>query len=562
MNLQNALQLHTDLCVIGCGPAGIIVALEYSLSNPNHKVILVEYGARHLKGKNSLDDTIQIKNPLNHHTPYETTNKGLGGTTASWGGRCVMFDEADFINRPVFGGGCTWDISLLHELNQHVQRAANYFECGKAIFNLNQYAQYRHSRIAEGFEEGYVTDATLERWSVPTRFGERYADDLAELSNITLIEAHEVREFAEPNSDGKVNSVFVRKVESGEWLQINAKTYVVSAGAQETTRLLLRNKKLFKKLGAVPAALGKYYQGHVSGKIASVKFYGNPKKTDYGFIRDIDGTYLRRRFQFTTKYLVEQNLLNAAIWLDNPLYFDPKHRSGAMSFMYLAMLLPFLGKRLAPPAIAHSVTKGKVKGIPKHLFNIIKDLPASLLKPAIIFYKRYLLKRKLPGVFLYSPQNSYALHFHAEQVPHESNRMVLGPDGETLEVYYTIQDADVESVIRLHDALDTWLRQCGCGELQFWYKRDELPEAIRKMSRDGIHQTGTTRISDTPETGVVDRNLKLWGTSNVYVCSSSVFPTSGQANPTFLLGAFAVRLSKYLSNNLYMNRKGKVFVES
>ena len=94
----------------------------------------------------------------------------------------------------------------------------------------------------------------------------------------------------------------------------------------------------------MPPALGKYYQGHISGKIASVRFYGDPKKTDYGFLRDSDGVYLRRRLQLSTEALVKNNLLNTALWLDNPLYVDPAHRNGAMSFMYLAMITPGLGK--------------------------------------------------------------------------------------------------------------------------------------------------------------------------------------------------------------------------
>jgi choline dehydrogenase-like flavoprotein len=68
------------------------------------------------------------------------------------------------------------------------------------------------------------------------------------------------------------------------------------------------------------------------------------------------------------------------------------------------------------------------------------------------------------------------------------------------------------------------------------------------MSKDGIHQSGTTRIAKNAELGVVNNDLKLWGTENIFVCSSSVFPTSGQANPTFLLGAFAVRLAHHLTN--------------
>jgi choline dehydrogenase-like flavoprotein len=381
---------------------------------------------------------------------------------------------------------------------------------------------------------------------MPTRFGSRYKKEIADQSNLSFMPGYEARDFSAPDSDDVIRSLTLREVASGRQVQVRSRLYVLAAGTQETTRILLRNQQLFKNVGKVPPALGKYYQGHLSGKIASVHFSGNPNKTEYGFLRDDEGVYVRRRFQFSTKFLMEKNLLNTAIWLDNPLYFDPRHRSGAMSFMYLAMITPVLGKKLAPPAIAHSVTNGKVTAIHKHLLNILLGLPKSILTPATIFFKRYLLKRKLPGVFLYSPKNQYALHFHSEQIPNALNRMELGADGESLVIHYSLSDEDVRSVILLHEVLDKHLQESGCGKLEYWFNREELQDQIRKISRDGIHQSGTTRIGDSPEQGVVDANLKVWGTENLFICSSSVFPTSGQANPTFLIGAFGVRLAEHL----------------
>lgn len=553
MTVETVYQPEYDVCIVGSGPAGIILALEYSRLNPDRQVLLLEYGHKGQAAVNALDDSIEIRNSINHHSPYECTNKGFGGSSATWGGRCVMYDEVDFIDRPIVADGCTWDPNLFREVSDYVPRAADYFECGQPVFDLAESAEFRQHRIAEHFTPGVVTDSVVERWSMPTRFGDRYARDIAERPNLTLVEGCEAREFAAPDEAGHVGSLTVREVAGKKTHTVRAKAFVLAAGAQETTRFLLRNPQVFQQLGGVPPALGKYYQGHLSGKIASVRFSGDPRKTDYGFLRDADGTYIRRRFQFSTQFLVEQNLLNTAIWLDNPLYFDPKHRSGEMSLMYLAMITPVLGKKLAPPAIAHSVTKGKVTGIPQHVGNILRGLPGSVATPVSIFYKRYLLKRKLPGVFLFSPENRYALHFHAEQVPDAANRMELGPDGETLVIHYDLTENDITSVIQLHRALDQWLRQCGCGELEYWYTDDELPAAIRSMSRDGIHQSGTTRIADAPEKGVVDRDLRLWGSQNVFVCSSSVFPTSGQANPTFFLGAFAARLAEHLTQ-LHENR--------
>jgi hypothetical protein len=44
---------------------------------------------------------------------------------------------------------------------------------------------------------------------------------------------------------------------------------------------------------------------------------------------------------------------------------------------------------------------------------------------------------------------------------------------------------------------------------------------------------------------VVNKNLKIQGLKNIYCCSSSVFPTSGSANPTLTICALAERLSYY-----------------
>ena len=542
--MENISNTRFDLCVVGAGPAGIILALEYSKLNPGKSVVLVEFGRRNTQ-KNSLDDSIQITNLRNHHSPYECTNKGIGGSSATWGGRCVMYDEVDFIDRPIINNGCTWDLSLLKEADKFVKDTTDYFECGDSGFNLDANPLFKGTNIAEGFVSGDVTDSVVERWSMPTRFGSRYLNEIKSRKNIFLLEGFQARDF-QVDAAGKVHKLSVRDIDSMVEQEILADKFVLAAGTQETTRILLRNSQLFQALPVIPAALGKYYQGHVSGKIASVKFNGDPEKTDYGFLRDKDGVYIRRRFQFSTDYLVKNNLLNTAIWLDNPLYHDPRHKSGAMSFMYLAMITPILGKKLAPPAIAESITKGRTEKVSEHLLNVLKDFPGSLIKPATVFYKRYLLKRKLPGVFLYSPDNKYALHFHAEQIPEKTNQMRLADDGETLIIDYRLLEEDVRSVIELHRKLDESLRKSGCGELEYWFSQDELPSAIHKMSRDGIHQSGTTRIAKSPQEGVVDEDLKVFGTQNVYVCSSSVFPTSGQANPTFFLGVFAVRLARHL----------------
>jgi choline dehydrogenase-like flavoprotein len=45
---------------------------------------------------------------------------------------------------------------------------------------------------------------------------------------------------------------------------------------------------------------------------------------------------------------------------------------------------------------------------------------------------------------------------------------------------------------------------------------------------------------------VVDRNCRVHGIENLYISSSSVFPTTGTANPTFTIIALAIRLADHL----------------
>jgi GMC oxidoreductase len=533
-----------DLCVIGAGPAGIITVLEFAALNPEKKIALIEFGKNDAI-KNVLDDSIIVKNDINHHPPYECTNKGLGGSSKSYGGRCVMYDEVDFEVRDILNGGCTWDASFFEDTKRYVPKTAEYFECGAPVFNLNESLEFKDLRIADNFVNKHVVDTVVERWSMPTRFGKRYRETLENLPNVTILEGYQAASFSTPDGDGVVSELKV--LFGNEEIMITSKKFVISCGTQETTRLLLKNLHVFANLKQVPDALGKYYQGHISGKIASVKFNGNPKKTEFGFLKDKDGIYIRRRFQFTSQFLKQHDLLNTAIWLDNPLYSDPKHKSGAMSLMYLIMLLPVIGKLLAPPAIAESITKGKRQSIGKHLFNVLKDFPFSFLTTLNIFIKRYLAKRKLPGVFLYNRSNTYALHFHAEQTPHKNNFMELSEDGKNLIINYNLNESDVHSIIRLHEELDTYLREINCGKLEYWYPKEALFDSIKKMSKDGLHQSGTTRIAKNENEGVVDYDLKVFGTKNLYVCSGGVFPTSGQANTTFFLGVLAVRLANHLT---------------
>ena len=57
------------------------------------------------------------------------------------------------------------------------------------------------------------------------------------------------------------------------------------------------------------------------------------------------------------------------------------------------------------------------------------------------------------------------------------------------------------------------------------------------------HTLGTTRMSNDPKAGVVDRNCQVHGVHGLYIAGGSVFPTSGHANPTLMILSLAIRLA-------------------
>jgi choline dehydrogenase-like flavoprotein len=185
-----------------------------------------------------------------------------------------------------------------------------------------------------------------------------------------------------------------------------------------------------------------------------------------------------------------------------------------------------------------------------HVRNVLRDTLAVACFVPSFGYRRYLAKRRIPGFFLRSPTNTYALHYHAEQAPNESSRVRLSNETDELGVRRLIVELqfsplDAASVVSTHRLLDAHLKRHHCGHL-IW-KYPDAQAAVLRQARDGFHQAGTTRMSRAPQDGVVDPDCRVHGIRNLYICSSSVFPTSGQANPTLTVLALAVRLARHLA---------------
>ena len=63
----------------------------------------------------------------------------------------------------------------------------------------------------------------------------------------------------------------------------------------------------------------------------------------------------------------------------------------------------------------------------------------------------------------------------------------------------------------------------------------------------GAYYSGTCRMGLDKNFSVVDPDLCYHGLKNLYVCDASVIPKIGNANLTFTIVAFALRLADYLT---------------
>jgi choline dehydrogenase-like flavoprotein len=62
----------------------------------------------------------------------------------------------------------------------------------------------------------------------------------------------------------------------------------------------------------------------------------------------------------------------------------------------------------------------------------------------------------------------------------------------------------------------------------------------------GYHPSGTTAMARTPDEGVCDPDLKVFGLDNLYLVSNSVFPHMSANPPTLTIAALALRLAAHL----------------
>jgi choline dehydrogenase-like flavoprotein len=143
------------------------------------------------------------------------------------------------------------------------------------------------------------------------------------------------------------------------------------------------------------------------------------------------------------------------------------------------------------------------------------------------------------------------------QSANRDSRVMLGATTDRfglrrLELDWRLADIDRETLRIAGEEMGRALARHDVGRLQLepWVTDAKSEVPITGEQGGSSHHMCTTRMSDDPSTGVVDRDCRVHGMENLYIGGSSVFSSAGVSNPTFTIVELALRLADHLDERL------------
>lgn len=527
-----------DVVVIGSGSVGTVTAL--ALADRGFRTLVLESGG---PGPEPASDDLAVAESLTpdaHFEPHTAVARRLGGTSNLWAGRCVPFDPIDYRARPWLGLDA-WPIDAA-DLAPYLAPALAALGAGDPVFT---------APVAGVAADPAFRCDTLERWTNQPRIHKLHAEALAGRPDLMVA----LRTTVTGLRYGPGGAIAGLEVATGEGRGVVPATRVVlAAGGNASTRLLLleqaRDPALF---GGAGGPLGRFYMGHLSGQIADVVFESPALHDALDYHVDAHGSYVRRRLVPSDATQEAERLGNVAFWPVVPPIANPAHRSGPLSAVFLALSLAPLGRRLIaePVRLKHVGQPPYRRGT--HARNVLRDLPRTLGFAPAFLWKNRVAKMRLPGFFLKNRAGRYGLEYHAEQLPNPDSRLTLSATARDalgqprLAIALRFTPADAEAVIRAHAALEGWLARNRLATLDYYRPAPERAAEVLANARDGAHQVGTIRMGGRAGEAVVDGRCAAFGTPGLFVVSTAVLPTSGQANPTLTAVQLGLRLADDLA---------------
>ena len=519
----NGAKISSDICIIGAGAAGISMALEFI----GHGLSIIVLESGDFEIDEQTQSLAQGENVSFIDFPLESTRlRFLGGTTNHWGGFTYKLSDIDFKPRPYIPVS-GWPISL-QEIAAYYPRAAVNCQLGGTGFRDADDWQRQAGNVPLRLDHGPIVPV-VGLYSPPTRFGKVYRERLRQAADVKVVLNSNVQELI---SDSSASQVEVAKVKciGGSRYEVAARLFVIAAGGLETARLLLLSRQQQDVgLGNGHDLVGRYYMDHPGFSGGELEI--SPSAPSFGFFMDIysvDDSRLCGIFTPRPEVLLKANLGNFTIKL-----FPRDIVPGVDSLTRMR---------------AGILDRQVLGDIGYHLGNILVDIDQI----ANLAYKNILQSNT---GFIAGREHSRTrrtgatMAVHAEQVPNPESRVLLSDETDLfgqrrLKLNWRLQDADRRTLVQSIGLFATAISAAGYGRVR-------LPSEFDKGDFDPLveiacHHMGTTRMSDSPKTGVVDANCRVHGINNLYIASSSNFPTSSLLSPTLTIVALALRLADHL----------------
>ena len=499
---------RSDVCIVGAGAAGIVLAAE--LVRLGRTVTLLEGGGADVEEQSQEPYRSEVTG-LVHRGVHEGRVRAKGGTTTRWGGQILELQDVDFAERPwVPGSG--WPVGK--------QELAPFY--GRALELEGLGATLRDDAAVWG-ALGLPVPATGElepyfsRWCPEPNFARVHGALLdAATGPDVWLHANAVELLLE---DERAVGLRCRTL-TGVEAVFRAERYVFCMGAIESARFFLQ-----PRAGTLPwnesGLLGRHFQDHVDANAATVV--------------PLDA----RRF----------HELFDNVFLGGSKY-HPKLRLGAaeqsrLRCLNVAATMHFESDMDAALAGNKATVKHLLRGHWNELQasdvgGLMRNLPV-LARQAL----RYGVQHRA-----YNPGSArVSLRVHCEQEPEGASSITLSDERDALGMLRTrldwqIADAELATIAHYVEAARTAL--AGIAEVVADPLLAAGDGAFRVRCDDSNHHMGGMRMAASGRAGVVDTDLRLHGTRNVYVGSAAVFPTSGNSNPTHTLLALMVRLAEHL----------------
>lgn len=516
-----------DVCIVGAGPAGITLAQR--LESTGLRIALLEGGGFHrtvaaqsmFRGEVAGQETWPLQ---------ASRFRVFGGTGVRWGGMARPLDPIDYEERPWVGGD-GWPVTA-QELAPYDEQAAEVLGLTMADFDPSRWA----GSMPETPLAGGDLDAVLFQFSpLETRFGERRQRSMVESPSITLMLHADVTDIRLEPGTAKVRSVEVRTMNRSSFA-VEARAFVLAGGAVENARLLLASRSdRASGLGNEHDQVGRHFMDHLH--VAAGHVVPSNLAVDRGFfdVRWNQGVRMLGALAPSAEAQRTHELLSASMVVQPRTY--------QFGQPFLSWPAPIT---VGPEALyrrlraGHDVAEdidGRYRGTVKKAWYASQSLPSRRAARRAVSQTG---DRRAPV---------HTVYFRSEQRPNPSSRVSLSRRtdryGKPLaKLDWRLDEQDFASILGWARVLDAHVRERGLGVVV------EPAEVWREHVLGGPHHMGTTRMSATASTGVVDANCRVHTVDNLYVAGSSIFASGGYANPTFALLAFASRLADHLAKEL------------